>query len=230
MPKKKKMQDLQRSKTVAAKGSTTKTSKDGRRTINKLFFQRQSILFLPRLIPILVLALMASTCFFFLRGPKIVQENFYPLYYHDYIQESALRHKISPYLLCAVIKAESDWKTDARSHVGARGLLQLMPDTASDIKRWELVSKDFEVKDLDDPRTNIEFGAAYLRYLVDRYHELEAVIAAYNAGPGNVDAWLAKNENIRLSVAFPETKKYLIKVVRSKAAYEDLYPGIFIKP
>lgn len=176
----------------------------------------------------IVLGFISLTIFY---GPNQFQKQYYPLYYNNEIQAAALRHSISPYLICAVIKSESDWDPYAQSHVGAQGLMQLMPKTAEDIANMGLVNDErYRPDNLYDTETNIEYGAAYLRYLVNRYHEIEPVIAAYNAGLGNVDKWQKEGRDIRATIQFPETEKYLIKVVRAKEAYEHLYPGAFVKP
>ncbi len=175
-----------------------------------------------------VLGFISLTIFY---GPNEFQKQYYPLEYKEQIQEAALRHSVSPYLISAVIKAESNWDPYANSNVGALGLMQIMPETAKDIANKGLVDTSrYKPDNLYDPYTNIEYGTAYLRYLVNRYHEIEPVIAAYNAGLGNVDKWQKEGRDIRDTIQFPETEKYLHKVVRSKEAYEHLYPGEFVKP
>src|SRR4030095_10660074 len=91
-------------------------------------------------------------------------------------------------LIAAVIYAESRFQ-DQTSHAGARGLMQITPDTANDIERRS-GGTTFEVKDLSDPQINISYGTYYLRELLQRYDGNKvAALAAYNAGPGNADAW-----------------------------------------
>jgi soluble lytic murein transglycosylase len=83
--------------------------------------------------------------------------------------------------VAAVISVESMFKADAKSHVGAMGLMQLMPETAKDI------AKSSDIK-LNDPRTNISYGIDYLKWLEKRYSGIRTyMLAAYNWGPGNVD-------------------------------------------
>ena len=156
------------------------------------------------------------------------QRGYYPLRYRDAIEASAVRHRVSPYLIAAVINTESDWKASARSRVGAVGLMQLLPSTAQELSGRGLVdAKRFPPSDLNDPSVNIEYGAAYLRYLVERYHEIETALAAYNAGLGNVDVWARKGGNIREHIDFPETKAFVLKVSRAKDRYAALYPDAF---
>lgn len=152
----------------------------------------------------------------------------YPLGYEDAIADSAARHQVNPYWVCAVIRAESNWDAEAVSSAGAIGLMQVQPETAQDLADWGLVDAEvFPPGDLTNPAVNIEYGTAYLRYLVERYHEMEPAICAYNAGPGNVDEWLAEDDDIRNSVAFAETDMYLLRVESYKDAYERMYPDAF---
>ena len=162
------------------------------------------------------------------RGPAWFQRLYYPLEYRDEIRASAGRHQINPFLIAAVIEAESDFAPEIRSNAGAVGLMQVMPRTAEDMSRKRLVSSEVvEGKALSDPSANIEYGTAYLRYLVDRYHEVETVLAAYNAGLRHADRWSDVGGDIREAIEFPETKRYVLRVVRARERYERLYPDAF---
>lgn len=166
----------------------------------------------------------------FLRGPEVWQRRYYqlPEELRTPIQRSADRHEVSPYLIAAVIDAESDWDEHARSQVGAVGLMQVMPSTADELARRGLVDgNDFPATELEQPETNIEYGTAYLRYLVERYHEIETALAAYNAGLANADAWSRTGGDIRERIEFPETRHFVLKVSRGMDRYEALYPATF---
>ena len=91
-------------------------------------------------------------------------------------------------------------------------------------RRGTVDASRFDPERLADPEVNIEYGAAYLRYLVERYHEVEVALAAYNAGLANADAWAAEGGDIRAQIEFPETKHFVLKVSRGKDRYEALYP------
>jgi soluble lytic murein transglycosylase len=175
-----------------------------------------------------VVLVLGVVTLLFLRGPSFWQRQYYPLAYETEIADSAARHRISPYLVAAVINAESSWGADQVSGAGAIGLMQVMPETARDLADAKRVdAKRFPRDELHDPATNIEYGTAYLRYLVDRYHEVEMALAAYNAGLTRVDEWAKKGTNIRSTIEFPETKQYVLKVMRGKDRYEALHPGAF---
>ena len=153
---------------------------------------------------------------------------YYPLDYSDYIQEAAERYQVNPYYIAAMIRCESNYDPDAVSDAGAVGLMQVMPETAQNMAELGLIdSEEYSPDDLSDPETNINYGTAYLRYLVERYHEMNPAIAAYNAGMGNVDKWLEEDEDVRASVDFSETESYIQRVNRAKEMYEELYPDEF---
>jgi soluble lytic murein transglycosylase len=106
--------------------------------------------------------------------------------------------------------------------------MQLMPETARDLASGGQVdARKFPPDQLSDPAVNIEYGTAYLRYLVSRYHEIEAALSAYNAGLRHVDVWAKKGGDIRAAIEFPETKRYVLKVVRGRDKYQTLYPNSF---
>ncbi|HYN85466.1 MAG TPA: lytic transglycosylase domain-containing protein [Pyrinomonadaceae bacterium] len=109
------------------------------------------------------------------------------------IYRAGERHGVDPRLLHAVIWQESKYKPAATSHAGARGMMQLMPDTA----------KRFKCDDVTNPEANIEAGTKYLRWLLKRFNgDVVMALAGYNAGEGNV----AKYEGVP---PFDETQKYV---------------------
>jgi Transglycosylase SLT domain len=119
--------------------------------------------------------------------------------YDDMIARVAARHRIDPLLLHAVIKQESSYKVQATSHVGARGLMQLMPGTA----RMLGIGAD----SIAHAESNVDGGARLLRRLHARYNDFPLVLAAYNAGEGAV----AKYGN-RIP-PYAETQQYVQKVL-----------------
>lgn len=166
----------------------------------------------------------------FSRTPAFIVRPFYPLEHIEEIAAAAERHQVNPYLIAAVINVESDFRSEAQSSAGAVGLMQIIPTSAQDMARWGRVDEAaYPPQDLSDPAVNIEYGTAYLRYLVERYHEIDPALAAYNAGMGNADEWVAQGSDVRDFVDFPETHDYIQKVNRAKARYEDLYPDAFAR-
>lgn len=177
-----------------------------------------------------IVLLLAVATWLFLRGPSFWQRHYYPLDYRSEIAESASRHRVSPYLVAAIINAESGWKPNRESAVGAVGLMQVMPSTAQDLaERRTVDASTYPPSRLSDPAVNIEYGTAYVRYLVDRYHEVQTVLAAYNAGLRHADEWARKGGDIRIAIEYPETKHYVLRVSRGKERYETLYPDAFAR-
>ena len=175
-----------------------------------------------------VVVILGGVTLLFLRGPAFWQRQYYPLHYEAQIADSATRHRISPYLVAAVINAESGWRPARVSKSGAIGLMQLMPETVDDLAKGGLVdAKRFPASALTSPTVNIEYGTAYLRFLVNRYHEVDTALAAYNAGLRHADEWKKKGGDIRAAIAFPETKAYVLTVQRGRGRYEALYPTSF---
>jgi soluble lytic murein transglycosylase len=131
----------------------------------------------------------------------------YPLRYSEYVRIHAREHGLDPALVAAVIYQESKFNPNAESSSGAIGLMQLTPSTAHGIAVRTHGSR-FATKDLYDPEINIRYGAWYLHDLFAKYHSERLVLAAYNAGQGNVDRWRANGQSIQ----FAETKEYVSRV------------------
>jgi soluble lytic murein transglycosylase len=125
----------------------------------------------------------------------------YPLRYGEIVREQAKDKGIDPALVAAVIYQESKFDATARSSSGAVGLMQVQPRTAEGIA-LRTGGTAFRVSDLTDPEINIRYGSWYLQNLFAKYRDERLALAAYNAGQGNVDRWLANGQEIE----FPETR------------------------
>jgi soluble lytic murein transglycosylase-like protein len=118
--------------------------------------------------------------------------------YDDIIRSASYRHNVDANLVRAVIKVESDFNSNARSHKGATGLMQLMPETA----------RLHNVNDIYDPSDNIEGGVRHLKLLLNRFQgDLPLTLAAYNAGVKAVE----KHGGIP---PFAETREYVRRVLQ----------------
>jgi soluble lytic murein transglycosylase len=123
------------------------------------------------------------------------------------------------------MRAESTFNPSATSPVGARGLMQLMPETAGKMVK----GKNFDPERLYDPDLNIRLGTRHLKDLIEQYKgNLVAVIASYNAGGHNVNRWLKTYEGLAIdefieSIPFSETRDYVKKVLATAALYRKLY-------
>ena len=142
----------------------------------------------------------------------------YPLHYAQYVRVHAREHDLDPALMAAVIYQESKFDTSAKSASGAIGLMQLTPATAHGIA-VRTGGSAFHTRDLYDADINIRYGAWYLHNLFRKYDSEQLVLAAYNAGQGNVDRWRANGQEIQ----FPETRAYVKKVERLKDIYRQAW-------
>ncbi len=162
------------------------------------------------------------------RLPDVVRELTLPLAHEDIIRQQADEKKLDPSLLAAVIYTESRFR-DQTSHAGARGLMQITPQTARYIAHLS-GGTQFEQGDLATPQINISYGAYYLRYLLRRYGENTVLaLAAYNGGEGNVDRWIteasiAERAFLIDQIPFAETREYVGKVLDARASYREKYP------
>lgn len=153
---------------------------------------------------------------------------FYPVKYMNDVKQYAKEYHVDPYLIMSIIKAESNFDEAAVSHKNATGLMQIMEPTAF----WladRLGLSDFSYEDITDPEINIRMGCYYIAYLLDHYDgNVKNALAAYNAGEGNVDRWLTREEyskdGLTLSyIPYPETRRYITRVINNQRIYRILY-------
>jgi len=124
-------------------------------------------------------------------------------------------------LIAAVIYAESRFR-DQTSTAGARGLMQITPDTGDTIENLS-GGETFVYEDLANPDLNIRYGTFLLAHLLEIYDGNEvAALAAYNAGSGNVDEWGGSALQLD-DIEFPETRDYVEEVLEKKQAYRKKY-------
>jgi soluble lytic murein transglycosylase len=152
---------------------------------------------------------------------KAIQELTLPLRHEDVIRQQSREKDVDGALIAAVIYAESKF-SDRTSSAGARGLMQITPETAKDVERHS-GGTTFNLGDLSDPEINIRYGTFRLRELLDRYNgDVVAALAAYNAGPTNVDSWGGSDLTVE-GIRFPETRAYVEEVLDKQRAYRDEY-------
>ncbi len=180
-------------------------------------------------LPLILTLLLLSVAFYVFLYPKAVREIAYPLEYRDKIEHYAAAYELDPARVAAVVYCESSFKPKAVSEAGARGLMQIMPETGAWIAKKLNESDGYSDEKLFDPDLNIRFGCWYLSYLDDRYGgDLTKATAAYHAGGTRVDEWLAdkkySEDGVTLaSIPYDSTREY---VARVKSAYEH-YKEIF---
>ena len=148
-----------------------------------------------------------------LYGGLVSMRVLWPLDYEGVVLREAAIRSLDPDLIGAVIYAESRYDPAAVSPRGALGLMQIMPETGAWIAQQLGLSEPAK-RDLLDIELNIRFGAWYLRYLLDRFGDLETALEAYNAGPSNVEAWQAEATG-----PYPETSAYTRRVLTARPIY-----------
>ena len=158
----------------------------------------------------------------------VIKENFFPYKYREYVDTYSNQYNLDPLFVLSVIKTESKFDDNAHSNKNAVGLMQITFVTAEWAAK-EMGYSTFSKENLYDEKYNIRMGCWYLRRLNDIFDgDLDLTIAAYNAGPTNVQTWL---ENEKYSsdgksidyIPFGETKKYVDKVDTYYHVYEYLY-------
>jgi soluble lytic murein transglycosylase len=159
-------------------------------------------------------------------GEDALRELTLPLRHEDIIRQQAREKDLDPALIAAVIYQESKFR-DQTSRAGARGLMQITPETAEFIARRSGGTR-FTQEDLATPQINISYGSYYLRYLLDRYRgDTELATAAYNAGETNVDKWIraagGRDRFDPADIPFPETRNYVDEVKDHRADYREEY-------
>lgn len=154
----------------------------------------------------------------------------HPLMYGDYISYYAGVYELDPALVSAVILSESSFDPMAESRLGARGLMQLMPDTAEWVAhKLDEDDETYTFDKLYDPEVAVRYGCWYLGYLSRRFDgDATKIICAYHAGQGNVDAWLKNpqysNDGITLDVIpYENTATYCSRVLKARDVYRKYY-------
>ena len=166
------------------------------------------------------------------RGPDLYQRLTHPLAHQQAIADAAAESGVDPYVLAAVINAESGFRDDVVSNAGAVGLMQVLPSTADAVATRLGIRGKMDAAALSVPVTNIRVGAAYLTELLARYGDsLDLALAAYNAGITNADRWAARWKRadgpLSSAIDFLETARYVDGVRAQVSIYRDLYPGAF---
>lgn len=168
---------------------------------------------------LLGLCLIMGFCYYLVQWGPLSYRNrtVSDLPYHELFIPKAREYGLSPYLVAGVIRQESNFKPKAESHVGARGLMQVMPDTGEFIARKRGLSLDPE--QLYEVETSIDYGCWYLAYLMKRFDGvIPTVLAAYNAGPNITEKWLkdpefSKDGRTLYRIPYKETDQYVTKVM-----------------
>ena len=155
------------------------------------------------------------------------EKKIYPKKYSEYVEKYSDEFGVPEKVIYAVIKTESNFESTAVSSASAYGLMQLTEETFNDVAR--MLGESPSAFDIYSPDVNIRYGTRYLLYLYQMYDgNWDTALAAYNAGLGNVNKWLA-DESLSdgkgnlTDIPFTETRNYVRKVNYAMERYEKLY-------
>lgn len=160
--------------------------------------------------------------------PRPVWEALFPRPWWNDLKRYASENQLDPYLVAALIRQESEFNPGAVSSADAIGLMQLLPVTGKRMAR-ELKVRPYSVTMLAEPRVNMELGTRYFRQLLAKFDgNVEAALAAYNAGSDRVEEWRSSGKfrepaEFVESIPFTETREYVQAIMRNVALYRRLY-------
>lgn len=162
-----------------------------------------------------------------LLNSKTILKTIYKKDYSEYVEKYSKENGIDPLLIYSIIKAESNFKTNAISSKGATGLMQLLDETANEVAKNEsLEYKNQET--LYNPEQNIILGVSYYANLNQELGNYIVALAAYNAGIGTVNNWIkqgiikADGSDIE-NIPYKETNMYVRKILNNYAMYKKIY-------
>ena len=160
--------------------------------------------------------------------PSRFWQKLFPMPYETYLRSRSKPHKLDPYWVAALIRQESEFNPDAISRAGARGLMQIMPETGKGLAR-RLGIKGFSPRHLYQPDTSLRLGTFHFRKVYDQFNrQIEYTLAAYNAGEHRVREWInwkdfSDAEEFTETIPFTETRGYVQAVFRNAEIYRKLY-------
>lgn len=166
-------------------------------------------------------------------GLDIYYHRAYPLGYQSLIDEACANKQLDRALVYAVVRTESSFDPSAQSSVGARGLMQLMPDAYDWVRMRRGESHEgVDYNDLFDPAVCVDYGTDMLRLLLEEFGSVRNALCAYHAGWGSVKQWLenpqyAPDGQQIQEIPFADTQAYVEKVERTMEIYRSLYPEEF---
>ena len=173
----------------------------------------------------IILVIGIAVLFWKLIWPQIELKR-YPIAFSDEVSRAAKEFDLSEALIYSVILTESSFRSDAISHAGAKGLMQLTDDS----NEWTalMLRENASPERIFEPELNIRRGCCLLSYLIREFGSYETALAAYNAGIGRVRNWLNMEEYSSDGktldfIPIDETREYVIKVTKSREKYQKLY-------
>ena len=174
----------------------------------------------------IAISLIVSSVMVFGVLPRVLKDRF-KLKYADLICQYSAEYDLDPTLVAGVIYTESGFNERATSRVGARGLMQIMPDTGREIA--QSLGESFDEDRLYRPEVSIRYGCYYLREQLDRFDQnVPVTLAAYNAGPHRAELWISEygldSKGHICYIPYGETERYVKRVLQAQDNYAHLYP------
>lgn len=173
---------------------------------------------------LLILAVVGSAVL-----PRYLLKKLYPIRFTEQVEQYAAQYDMDKYFIYAVIYAESRFDSNAVSHLGASGLMQLMPDAFEWVKYRMKDERELSYQDdVFDPDINIQYGTYMLSLLLKEFGERDVAVMAYHAGRGNVQKWLdnpkySDNGKTIHTIPYKDTEKYVNSINRAYKIYTRLY-------
>lgn len=181
----------------------------------------------------LLLFIALALCALVLSNQRWLWRPFYPIRYRAELVRESRRNGLDPYLVAAIVRTESGWRPSAVSTRGAIGLMQIMPETGRWVAR-QLGLEGFTEQWLFDPEMNLRIGCWYLAELKREFNDDQVIVlAAYNAGRGNVRQWLnsqrwdGQPENVG-AIPFQETRTFVARVLAARTRFLWIYGSHFL--
>ena len=179
---------------------------------------------------VIFLLILIFSVIIILTGIFVAKTYIYPIKYNEQVKTYSKKYGLDPYLVLAVINTESKFDKDATSQKQAKGLMQIMDNTAKEMNDLTNSVEELTKEAIYDIDVNIELGCKYLASLISRYNgNYYLAICAYNAGIGNVNSWIDKGiipedlDTVETEIPFKETKNYLKKVIHYYEVYKMIY-------
>lgn len=164
---------------------------------------------------------------FALGGYNLFLSLTHPIKYQSLITHYAEEYNIDSSLVASVINVESSYKKTVKSPKFAIGLMQIKLSTANYLDSLNHRSK-IDERSLFDPNNNIKYGCEYLRYLIDKFDNIDTALASYNAGETRVRSWLTNTEysldkKTLNYIPIEETRNYIQKITNNIKFYNKIY-------
>lgn len=183
----------------------------------------------PLIITFVCLVAVTLAVFGVFFGADKYERSTHPMLYSDLVNRYSSQYKLDKYAVYSFICVESGFNENSESYLGARGLMQIMPETFEWI-RYKLNEENDPNMTFDNmynAEDNIRYGCFLLGYLTDTFGELGEVAAAYHAGSGSVSSWLEDSRytknGILTDIPNPDTAHYVDKITNAYDTYCRLY-------